>query len=428
MRTLVSLLLLGLALALLHRFTAAAPLAARAALALGTIVVLAELAGRLAARWRLPRVSGFVSAGIVFGPAWVGLVRADEAEALRFVSDAAIALFALRAGLAMRGSASPMDGVARYLTISLVVPFALTTAVVYSVHPWFPLTVHQPSGDAWAVALVLGALTVAAAPGLAWATLADTPGGPLGDTLLRLHVLRDITAVLLFAAVLALVRPLASAGAVHPMAFGGPLVALGASVVAGAILAWFVSRFRRLLGVDPGIFLVAVAFGAALTEWLGPAEVTLTALIAGLGLALMDDETAQPLRHHLDARGVALAGATFALVGARFDLSGVPDFWPWVLLLVGLRAVGLYWGGQWAARGPLVTDALAHNGWLGLISQAGVGVLLAAAGRRAFPEWGVSFEGLAVAVVAVHAVVGPICMRWALARRPALMQGVTGGS
>ena len=428
MRTPVSLLLLGLALALLHRFTAAAPLAARAALALGALVVLAELAGRLAARWRLPRVSGFVSAGIVFGPAWIGLVRADEAEALRLVSDAAIALFAFRAGLAMRGSASPMDGVARYLATSLVVPFALTTAIVYSVHPWFPLTVHQPSRDALAVALLLGALTVAAAPGLAWATLADAPGGPLGDTLLRLHVLRDITAVLLFTAVLALLRPLASAGAVHPMAFAGPLVTLGVSVVAGASLAWLASRYRRLLGLDPGIFLVAVAFGAALTGWLGPAEVTLTALIAGLGLARWDDESAQPLRRHFDARGIALAAVAFALVGTRFDLSGLPGLWPWVPLLVGLRAVGLYWGGQWAARGPLVTDALAHSGWLGLMSQAGVGVLLAAAGRRAFPEWGVSFEALAVAVVAVHAVVGPICMRWALARRPALMQGVPGGS
>ena len=428
MRTPVSLLLLGLALALLHRFTAAAPLAARAALALGALVVLAELAGRLAARWRLPRVSGFVSAGIVFGPAWIGLVRADEAEALRLVSDAAIALFAFRAGLAMRGSASPMDGVARYLATSLVVPFALTTAIVYSVHPWFPLTVHQPSRDALAVALLLGALTVAAAPGLAWATLADAPGGPLGDTLLRLHVLRDITAVLLFTAVLALLRPLASAGAVHPMAFAGPLVTLGVSVVAGAILAWLASRYRRLLGLDPGVFLVAIAFGAALIGWLGPAEVTLTALIAGLGLARWDDESAQPLRRHFDARGIALAAVAFALVGTRFDLSGLPGLWPWVLLLVGLRAVGLYWGGQWAARGPLVTDVLAHSGWLGLMSQAGVGVLLAAAGRRAFPEWGVSFEALAVAVVAVHAVVGPICMRWALARRPALMQGVPGGS
>jgi hypothetical protein len=99
MRTIGSLVLLGVALALLHRFTAAAPLAARAALALGVVVVLAELAGRLAARWRLPRVSGFVSAGIVFGPAWVGLVRAEEAEALRFVGDAAI-VSAFRAGSA----------------------------------------------------------------------------------------------------------------------------------------------------------------------------------------------------------------------------------------------------------------------------------------------------------------------------------------
>ncbi|HEY7686514.1 MAG TPA: cation:proton antiporter [Gemmatimonadales bacterium] len=428
MRSLVSLLLLGVALALLHRFTAGAPLAARATLALGALVVLAELAGRLAARWRLPRVSGFVVAGIVFGPAWLGLVRADEAEALRLVSDAAIALFALRAGLAMRASSSPTDGVARYLTTSVVVPFALTAAVVYSVHPWFPLTVHQPSRDALAVALVLGALTVAAAPGLAWATLGDAPAGPLGDTLLRLHVLRDITAVLLFTVVLALVRPLASAGAVHTVAFSGPLVTLGVSVVAGAILAWLASRYSRLLGLDPGIFLVAVAFGAALTGWLGPAEVTLTAMIAGLGLARWDDESAHPLRRHFDARGIALAAVAFALVGTRFDLSGLLVLWPWVPLLVGLRAVGLYWGGRWAGRGPLVTDALADSGWLGLISQAGVGVLLAGAGRRAFPEWGVSFEGLAVAVVAVHAVVGPICMRWALTRRPALMQGVTGGS
>ena len=65
---------------------------------------------------------------------------------------------------------------------------------------------------------------------------------------------------------------------------------------------------------------------------------------------------------------------------------------------------------------------LVRSGWLGLIGQAGVGLLLAAAGRRAFPEWGVSFEGLAVALVALHAVVGPICLRRALARRPALME------
>lgn len=99
-----------------------------------------------------------------------------------------------------------------------------------------------------------------------------------------------------------------------------------------------------------------------------------------------------------------------------------------MLLLIGLRALGLYWGGRWAGRRLLVASDLAHNGWLGLISQGTVGLLLAAMGRRAFPEWGVSFEGLSVGLVALHAVVGPVCLRQALARRPALTQGASGDS
>jgi Kef-type K+ transport system membrane component KefB len=429
MRTAVSLFALALVLALVHHFTAGAPVAARAALSLGVLIVVAELAGRLALRWQLPRVSGFVAAGLLLRPDWLGTVRADEVDALQFVGDAALALFALRAGLAWRTEDDgAVSGLGRFFTASVIVPFAVTAGVVYSVHPWFPLTVHQPSRDAVAVALVLGAFTVTAAPALVWATLTDAPGGALGDAMLRLHALRDVAAVLLFSVMLALARPLASAGALQPAAFAGPLIALAASGIAGGLLAWLVGRFRRLLGADPGIFVLATAFGAAAAASLGPAEVTLAALIAGIVLARFDAETAGLLRGRFDVHAGALAAGAFALLGVRLDAAALVDLWPWVLLVAGLRAVGLYWGGRWAARGPLVTDDLARSGWLGLISQAGVGLLLAAAGRRAFPEWGVSFEGLAVALVALHAVVGPICLRRALARRPEPTEGVTGGT
>jgi len=436
MRSLVSLLLLGMTLVVLHQLTEGAPLAARATLSLGMLVVLAELSGRLALRWRLPRVSGFVAVGILLGPSWLKAVRPDEADALGFVGDAALALFALRAGLALRvglggGNAGATNiSLGRYLTASLIVPFALTATVVYSVHRWFPLTVHQPPGDALLVALTLGAFTVVAAPALVWATLADAPGGPLGDAVLRLNVLRDFAAVLLFAVVLVLARPLASAGALHPTAFGGPLLGLGASALAGVLLAWFAGGYRRMLGAEPGVFLVGLGFGAAAAGWLGGAEVTLTALVAGLWLARADHDTAELLRGRFDTRGTALAAVAFTVVGARFDVKSLPELWPWLLLLGAVRAAGLYWGGQWAGRGAgaPVTDALARDGWLGLISQAGLGVFLAAAGRRAFPEWGVSFESFAAGLVALHAVVGPICLRQALARRPALTEGAPGGT
>ena len=426
MRTLGALLLLAAALALLHHASAGVPLAASAALALGVLVVTAELAGRLATRWGWPRVAGYLAAGTLVGPAGLGLVRPDEAASLRVIGDAALALFALRAGLALRGRSAAPTGLGRYLAASLGGPFAFTAGAVYALRSWFPLTLHQPPGDALAVALALGALTAVAAPALTWFTLQDAQGGTSGADLLWLNVTRDFVAIPLFAAVLVVARFLTSAGALHPSAFWLALAALGASVLAGALLAWLVSRFGRSLEVPPGAILLGVAFSAAVAAALGPVEVTLAALVVGLVLARWDDVSADVLRRHFDARGVALAAAAFALVGVGFDVSALTELWPWVLLLVGVRAAGLYWGGRWAARESLVTDVLARRGWLGLISQAGVGLLLAAVGRRAFPEWGVSFEALAVALVAVHATVGPICLRWGLARRPNSLEGVTG--
>jgi Kef-type K+ transport system membrane component KefB len=426
MRTFAWLVALGLVLAVSHHFTAGAPLAARAALALGAVVVAAELAGRVALRWGLPRVTGFIAAGLLMRPEWLGLVRSDEAQTLGFVGDAAVALFGLRAGLAWRPGAAA-DGLGRYLSGSVVVPFALTAAAVFALHAWFPLSVHQPDGDALSVALVMGALTIVAAPAVAWATLDDAPRSPLSDTVLRLHTLRDILALIVFAAALALVRPLTSAGSLRADAFWPPLVALaGASLTAG-LLVWLVSRGRRLFGGAPGLSALVVALGAALAGASGEVEVTLAAVLAGVGLSYVDRETADVLSRHFDARGDLLAAGAFALVGIRFDVSSVGEFWPWMLLLVAVRALGLYWGGRWAGRRHLLQEDLVRSGWLALVPQAGVGLLLASSGRRAFPEWGVSFEGLAVGLVAIHAVVGPICLRQALARRPAVSEGVSGG-
>ena len=428
MRTVLWFLVLALALLLSHHYTAGAPLAARATLALGVVIVAAEIGGRLALRWGLPRVTGYLGAGLLLRPEWLGFVRADEVRTLAFVSDAAVALFALRAGLAWRGTEgndSGGAGLGRYLAASIVIPVLLTAAAVLALHPWFPLSVHQPLGDAVAVALAVGALTVVAAPALTWATLYDAPRAALSDALLRLHALRDAAAILVFAAVLLVARFGASAGSLRADAWWPGLVVLAGSVVTAALLVWLVSRTRRLVGGTPGMYALAVAVGAAVAGLSGRVEVTLAALLTGIGLTYADHESAGMLRRHFDARGELLAAGAFALLGARLDVSSVADLWPWMLLLIGLRALGLYWGGRWAGRRLLVAEDLAHNGWLGLISQGGVGLLLATTGRRAFPEWGVSFEGLAVGLVALHAVVGPVCLRQALARRPALTEGVS---
>src|SRR5256885_1072776 len=95
---------LGLMMALLHRLTAGRPVEARATLALGFLLLAALAGGDLAKRVRLPRITGALLIGFAAGPAWLGLIRRDEGDALQLVAGAAAAPIALapRAGLTLR--------------------------------------------------------------------------------------------------------------------------------------------------------------------------------------------------------------------------------------------------------------------------------------------------------------------------------------
>ena len=99
MRWAVSLVVLGLMMAAFHRVTAASPLEARAALALGFLLVAAWLGSAIARRAHVPRVTAFVLSGLFLGPAWLNVVRADEVDdaALDGRPDAGL-LFRVRAG------------------------------------------------------------------------------------------------------------------------------------------------------------------------------------------------------------------------------------------------------------------------------------------------------------------------------------------
>src|SRR6266566_4526281 len=195
MRWVASLFALGLMMALFHRVTAGAPLEARATLALGFLLLVAYVGGEIARRVRLPRLTGYLLVGFAVGPAWLGLVQREEVDALRFIEEAAVA---------------------RLASGAIVFPLIAVSLVVLSVSPWFPLTRHQPLGDALVVALVLGTLAAASSPAVTMAMMSELDAhGPVARTLLGITVVKDVAVALLFALVLALGKALTSAGALN---------------------------------------------------------------------------------------------------------------------------------------------------------------------------------------------------------------------
>jgi len=397
--------------------TRAGPLEARATLALGFLLLAAHLGGDLAKRFRLPRITGLLVTGLLVGPAFLGLVRADEVAALGFVGDAAAALIAFTAGsqvnLEMLRQGRGM--LARVTGATIVFPLAIVAAVMLSVSPWFPLTVHQPFGDALAVALVLGAIAAASSSTLTVALMDELAArGPLARAILNVAAAKDVAIIVVFALTLLIARPLASGGALDLSVVGRVLLYGAASIAAGVVLGVLISQYLKLLRSDSPLFLVTVAFLTVQAARVLNLELLLIALTAGFYVVTFSPAEGSRLETQLKRGALPVYVLFFALAGAGLQVDFLWDNRGWVVLLVALRALGLRVGTRFAGRSALVPAGLANHGWLGLISQAGVAFGLAAAARRAFPEWGVSLEALVVAMIGVHEIVGPLCFQRAL--------------
>ena len=410
---------LGLMMALLHRVTAGSPVEARATLALGFLLLVALAGGDLAKRARLPRVTGALLIGFAAGPAWLGLIRRDEVDALQFLADAAVALIALAAGseLTLAALRTGRVALARLTTGAIAFPFIVVTLVAWSVSRGLPIAAHQPWHDRLTVALVLGTLAAAASPAITIALIDELRArGPFSRSLLAVTVAQDVAVPILFTVVLVASKALASAGALRLTVAGVAALELAGSLAAGGVLGVLLVQYARLVQRHDGLWLGAAAVLAAAAARLLRLEPLLIGLAAGFYLANFSPVESGRLRHELNRGAPIVYIIFFALAGAGLQLGVLAQLWPWVLLLAGLRVVSLRYGLRWAGRHPDVTPALARTGWLGLISQGGTAVALAQLARRAFPEWGVSLETLLVAIIGVHELAGPICFRQALVR------------
>jgi Kef-type K+ transport system membrane component KefB len=409
-------------MALLQRLVRSigSPLEAHATLALGCVTLAAFVAGTIAQRFRIPRIVGYLIAGYVAGPAWLRLLRADELQVLGPISTGALALIAFAVGSeltldALRGERR--QTVLRIAAAVMAVPFLAVAFVVLTVSPWFPLTAHQPFRDALVVALALGTVAAVSSPTLTWAVMTDVDAsGPMSRSTLDVTVVQDLAAVLLVTVVLALALPLGSRGIVRPGVAPHTLLVLLGSLVVGVTLGFAGGQYLRAIHRGLAWVLVVVAFIIAQAVRLVGLDAVLVALAAGCALRNAAPRESERVRDELKRCAMPVCVVFFALAGSGLQFAYLEDFWPWALLLVGLRAVGLWGGLRWAGRHPAVSVDWVRCGWLGFVSQGGLAVTLAAVLGRAFTQWKMSLESLVVAMIGVHQLVGPICFHWVLRR------------
>jgi Kef-type K+ transport system membrane component KefB len=364
----------------------------------------------------LPHLSGYLAAGVLCGPHVLDLVDIDTVHRLQPVNSLTLALIALAGGAELRVDVlrKRYRSVAWATLTQSTLVFATAFAAFLVVARFTPFAGLTPS-QLFAIAVIWAVLAVSRSPAAILGIFAQLrPKGPLAEFSLAFVMFSNVVVILMMAIAIALVRPLLDVGA--EMSFADLkllLNELAGSTVLGVTLGIVLTVYLRLVGQN--LLLVLLVLGLGLSELLRyiRLDAMLSFLVAGF---VVENFSAQGRKL---VKGIADTGAVvyvifFALAGARLELDLLAAFWPVTLGICAVRGVTTYAAARassWLARDE---PALRRWGWSGLVSQAGLALGLVIVVSRAFPNIADAFRSMAIAVIAVNEIVGPIIFKLGL--------------
>ncbi|MGE0363338.1 MAG: cation:proton antiporter [Vicinamibacterales bacterium] len=389
-------------------------------LPLGFALIAAYLLGGVAAAVKLPRLSGYLVFGLVCGPYLLNLITAPMARDLQVVNGFALALIALVAGLELNLTAlrAQWRGVLMIGGAVMLGALAVLTLLLWLLWPMLPLGETGAGLERLAAALLTAALVISFSPTVTIAVIAEARArGPFTELVMAIVILTDLLLILVFALALQFGRWAATGAAGAGIGVGVQLSweILGSLAFGGLVGAGF-AVYLRLVGREVTLALLAVCALLAVVAPLAHFELILAALAAGLVVENIAPPEGEALKTAIERGALPVLVAFFAAAGASLRLDVLALVGPVALGLAAVR-LGLVRGLSYVAtRSAGLHATPARHAWMGLVSQAGVTLGLAALVAAEFPSWGAVVQTLIVALTGVHVLVGPIFLRAALQR------------
>ncbi len=385
---------------------------------IGLIIILAYLGSKMVQRIGIPQVVGFILVGVLLGSSFLNLVPLPLVHELGFISEIALGLIGFDMGSHLR------FGDLRRLGRSIVAiligealgALLLVTAGVYLL----TRSIHT--------AFIFGALAAATAPAATVDVLAEYRAkGPLTTTLLAVVGLDDALSLLLFSFAAAIAESLLahSGGLSLTQMVTLPIQEIGGALLLGIGIGvpfqWLLDHLKERHAVCAYI-VGTVLFVAGLSSSLG-ISLILASMTMGVVVANVKSDNSQYAHCTIERVGPLAYILFFVLVGARLQVSMLPQMGLLGLAYILLRATGKFggaWLGGWLGK---ALPQVRNNLGFGLLSQAGVaiGLALSIANRfDAYGEVGVQLGHTVISVITattfVVQIIGPIMVKLAIVR------------
>lgn len=377
------------------------------------LLILGFAFGRLVNLIHLPRVTGYIIAGIVFGPSLLKFFSEHSLDQLEIIPQLALGIIALVIGAGLSFSLIKRLGFRLILitVLQAVGAFALVFILLY--------LFGMPLG----AALPLAAIATATAPAATLAIIKEyRASGPFTETILAVVALDDAIAIILFGLVLTFdVKNLSALGETALRSLSTSFLEILVALVIGLLLglaAHLLIKIAKEVTDSLIIVLGIVLLGIGLAS-ISHTSALLTNMFFGLTLInispknnniIVNLERLTPPLYcfffvlagaHLNINIFVTVGFTMVIWGSTFILARI----------VG-KIAGSYIGGSLSGASDTVRKYLG----LTLIPQAGVaiGLTLLITKTSSYFEFRSIILNITLMAVAFNEIVGPVCTKFAL--------------
>ncbi len=392
-----------------------------ALLELGLLLLVGYLFGNLANFLRLPRVSGYILAGIIMSPSLLGVIDRKFLESAEVITHASLSIITF-----LIGASLSWKRVREFGKSIALITFGEAELAYLSVTITMALYLYYTHGESLniviALALLFGALASPTDPTATLAVIHEYRSkGPLTTTVLGVAALDDATGIINFVLGFSLALALTSGTSLSLgsliqeitfQIFGAVLLGLLMGLIM-FFLGGFAKKRKEAVTLTVGMLLFTFSLARVLgvDELLSTMSVGVT--IANLGNAW--EEFEKPLENYIED----LIFTAFFVIGSAFlDLKVLLYFLPVVLIYITSRFagkfVGVYMGGHLSKAPEKVKKYLAFA----LFPQGGIviGLALLAYQNPNFRETGSILVNVVIGATVVHELLGPISSKLALTK------------
>ena len=378
----------------------------RVLLILSVILFAGFIMTRLTNTLNLPKVSGYIMAGILIGPCGLNLIPVDIIGHMGFVSDLALAFIAFGVGKFFKKEVLLKTG-SRIIIITLFE--ALLAGVLVTL---FCVGVFRME---WNFALILGAIATATAPASTMMTINQYKAkGEFVNTLLQIVALDDVVCLLAFSIVAGIAgrtgeEEVTMSTLLMPVVYN--ILALGLGFFCG----YFLSRLLIPARSKDNRLILAIAMLLGISGICASLDISPLLSCMIFGAAYINLTSDKKLYRQINNFTPPVMSIFFIVSGMNLDLTALTTVGAVGLAYFIVRIIGKYLGTYISCLITGPSREIRNYMGLALIPQAGVAIGLAFLGQRLLPEeMGKLLLTIILSSSVLYEMVGPVCAKMSL--------------